>query len=172
MSNWDKYFMDMAVYVSTKSKDRSTKVGCVITTQDNCVVTTGYNGFPRGCLDEGKDVIFPGHIQGLEDAIALKKLKVEARHERPLKYKWTEHAERNAIYSVARNGGPALKGCKIYVPWFPCVDCSRAIIQAGISTLYAYEPDFNDPRWGEDFRISAEMLTEAGVLILYVPKEV
>ena len=179
MSNWDKYFMDMAVYVSTKSKDRSTKVGCVITTQDNCVVSTGYNGFPRGCVDEGKDIT-PGSVlsywnnsvEPLEDIIANRQMKVESRHERPLKYKWTEHAERNAIYSVARNGGPALKGCKIYVPWFPCVDCSRAIIQAGISTLYAYEPDFNDPRWGEDFRISAEMLTEAGVLILYVPKEV
>ncbi len=180
MSTWDKYFMDMAKHVSTKSKDRSTKVGCVITTQDNCVVSTGYNGFPRGCLDEGKDVheghIYPDHMhipgEPIPDAVARLQMKVEDRHERPLKYKWAEHAERNAIYSVARNGGPALKGCKIYVPWFPCVDCSRAIIQAGISALYAYEPDFNDPRWGEDFRISAEMLTEAGVHIVYVPKEV
>lgn len=149
----DAYFMDMAKQVATKSKDHSKQVGCVITTTDDVFVSAGFNRFPRGCCD---------NPAGAQDYF---KDQIKARFERPLKYKWTEHAERDAIYSVARNGGPALKGCKIYVPWFPCVDCARAIIEAGITTVVAYRPDFDDARWGEDFKISVEMFTEAGVHI-------
>ena len=184
-TSWDTYFMGLAKYVSTKSKDRSTKVGCVIVSQDHQVVSTGYNGFPRGCYDEGSTVTeqdawssycrqlrtnTPTTLEDLSDFLALNRLRVEDRHARPLKYKWTEHAERNAIYAAAEMGH-ATKDCRIYVPWFPCVDCARAIIQCGIREMVAFKPDFEDPRWGEDFRIAVEMLDEAGVAILYIPKE-
>jgi dCMP deaminase len=72
--SWDQYFMSMAYLVSMKSKDKSTKVGCVIVGPDNEVVSTGYNSFPRLLNDN-----------------------VAARSERPLKYMFIEHAERNAI---------------------------------------------------------------------------
>jgi dCMP deaminase len=104
----------------------------------------GFNGFPRGLNDEEAD-----------------------RHQRPAKYLWTEHAERNAIYTAARNG-VSLAGSRMYLPWFPCVDCARAIVQAGIVELIAMMPDLADPQWGEGFVVSTELLTEAGVTVRYV----
>lgn len=143
MADWDSYFMQMAELVASRSKDRSTKVGCVIVGPDNEVRSTGYNGFPRGVDDECAE-----------------------RHERPDKYRWTEHAERNAIYNAARVGIP-MKGCRIYLPWFPCMDCARAIVQAGITEMVCRAPDFDDVRWGADFRTAVVMLAEAGVQIRY-----
>jgi dCMP deaminase len=131
--------MQLARHVGQWSKDRSRKVGCVIVDSDNQVRALGYNGFPRN-IDE----------------------HAEERHERPSKYLWTEHAERNTIYSAARLGVP-LKGCRMYVPWFPCMDCARAIVQVGVTELIAFQPDFNDPRWGSDFRSAIELFQEAGV---------
>ncbi|TCU34119.1 deoxycytidylate deaminase [Rhizobium azibense] len=145
--SWDSYFIQMSKLVASKSKDRSTKVGCVIVGPDNEVRSTGFNGFPRGIDDE-----------------------VEARHERPAKYQWSEHAERNAIYNAAR-AGIATAGCRIFLQWFPCVDCARAIIQAGIHEVVALPVDLDNPRWAESFRISREMLDEAGVTLRYVAEE-
>jgi dCMP deaminase len=139
--DWDQRFIDLAEYVGQWSKDRSTKVGAIIVDDDNRIVTTGYNGFPTGCNDD-----------------------VEERHERPLKYAWTEHGERNAIYSAARR---ILEGCTMYLKWFPCSDCARGIVQSGIKKLVCCEPDFDTPKWGEDFKISLEILTEGGVEIHY-----
>src|SRR3954447_3751356 len=107
-ADWDGRFMQLATLIGGWSKDRSRKVGCVIVGAHNEVRSTGYNGFPRGVCDD-------------EDY----------RHDRPMKYRWTEHAERNAIYSAARIGVP-LEGCRMFLPWFPCMDCARAIVQAGI----------------------------------------
>jgi dCMP deaminase len=146
--SWDKFFMDMAKLVASKSKDRSRKVGCVIVGPDNEVRSVGYNGFPRGIADH-----------------------IEWRHERPAKYKWTEHAERNAIYNSAR-AGIRTDGCRIYLPWFPCMDCARAIIQAGITGMVCGEPDFDDPTWGRDFRSGVDMLREAHVGVRYYCDEV
>jgi deoxycytidylate deaminase len=52
----------------------------------------------------------------------------------------------------------------MFLPWYPCVDCARAIIQSGIRELVCYKPDFNDPKWGEDFKIAARMFSEAGIV--------
>lgn len=112
---WDVRFLQLAKQISTWSQDLHTQVGAVIVTPTSEVASTGYNGFPRGTRDE------------------------EQRYERPAKYLYTEHAERNAIYNAARNG-VALNGCTIYVETSepadmlgcPCIDCSRAIIQSGI----------------------------------------
>jgi dCMP deaminase len=141
MADWDRRFMDLARHIGNWSKDRSRRVGCVVVGRDNEVRALGFNGFPRGIDDY-----------------------VEDRHSRPAKYLWTEHAERNAIYTAARTG-VALQGCRMYLPWFPCMDCARAIVQAGISELVAIKPDPEDPKWGSDFIAAQELLDEAGVRI-------
>ncbi len=141
---WDSYFMDMAALVASRSKDRSTKVGCVIVGPDNEIRSTGYNGFPRYVNDD-----------------------VDERHERPAKYLWTEHAERNAIYNAARMGTP-LKGCKIYLSWFPCMDCARAIVQSGISEVLCIEPTLDNPKWRTDFINAITLFKEAGVSVFYI----
>lgn len=142
--SWDEYFMTLVRQVATRSKDRSTQVGCVIVGPDNEIRSTGYNGFPRGLRDDAPE-----------------------RHERPAKYLWTEHAERNAIYNAARCG-TALKGCRAYLAWFPCMDCARAIVQSGIAELIAHKPDEADPKWGAEFTAALTMFREAGVAVRYV----
>jgi dCMP deaminase len=144
MADWDHRFMDLARHDGNWSKDRSRRVGCVVVGFDNIILAIGYNGFPRGLNDENDE-----------------------RHQRPAKYLWTEHAERNAIYSAARMG-VSLAGSRMYLPWFPCVDCARAIVQTGIVELIAKVPDLADVKWGEDFAVSQEMLEEAKVTVRYL----
>ncbi len=140
---WDIRFLRLAKEVATWSKDRSTQVGAVIVGDDKTPGPYGFNGFPRA----------------IDDA-------VEDRHSRPLKYKWTEHAERNAIYNAARIG-MSLKGCTIYVTHLPCADCTRAIVQVGIKRVVVDAGSLSDAgfaeRWSEDERITKDMLDEAGV---------
>lgn len=143
MPNWDTRFMQLAQQIGEWSKDRSRRVGCVIVGPRNEIRTAGYNGFPRGAKDD-----------------------IASRHERPMKYKWTEHAERNAIYNAACIG-TALQGCRMYLPWFPCMDCARALVQVGIVELIALEPDVSDPQWGTDFMEVRHLLKEAGVHVRF-----
>jgi dCMP deaminase len=133
----------LAKQVGTKSVDRSRKVGVVIANRNREVVAVGFNAFPRGTRD------------------------VEARHVRPAKYLWTEHAERNAIYDAARRG-VGLDGCTMYLPWFPCMDCARAIVQSGIERLVALRPDLADRRWGEHFGAAIQLFRECGVGVDWV----
>jgi len=142
-ADWKKRMMDMAWHVSTWSKDDSTKVGCVITDEENTIKSLGYNGHPRGLNDE-----------------------VAERNARPLKYLYVVHAEINAIVNATRNG-VSLKNSTIYCTFFPCNECAKAIINSGIKKLISYEPDFLHSRWGESFRISHEMLEECGIEIIY-----
>ena len=137
MTDWVKRWFGIANEFASWSKDRSTKVGCVIVSDANQVLSGGYNGFPRGVVDD-----------------------VDARHERPAKYLWTEHAERNAIYAAARHG-VKLEGATLYIPWFPCADCARAIIQVGIRRVIAVNPVVN-AQWDAHFAVAWEMMTEAG----------
>jgi dCMP deaminase len=139
MADWDSRFMHLAEEIGSWSKDTSRKVGCVIVGPNNEIRSTGFNGFPRSVEDS-----------------------VEDRHLRPAKYKWTEHAERNAIYNAARVGIP-LDGCRMYLPWFPCMDCARAIVQAGIVELICEEPNLSDTQWGADFAEVPQLLKEGGV---------
>src|SRR5580704_10834190 len=114
-STWDERFMGLAHHIAHWSKESGRRVGAVVVGPDKEIRATGFNGFPRGVRDD-----------------------VPERHSRETgaKYLWSSHAERNAIYNAARIGVP-LKGCVMYVPWFPCVECAKAIIQAGISELVA-----------------------------------
>ncbi len=146
MADWDGRFMRLALHVAEWSKDRSTKVGAVIAGQENEVRSIGYNGFPRNINDDEP-----------------------SRHERPAKYSWTEHAERNAIYNAARIGVP-LEGCRIYLPWFPCIDCARAIVQSGLKELIAFKPDTDHPKWGEDFKLAISLFDESGVQVRFMEK--
>ena len=138
---WDLRMLALAEHVGGWSKDRSTRVGCVIADEDYVVLALGFNGFPRGA-DE----------------------RPEERHQRPAKYSWTEHAERNAIYNAARTGTP-LKGARLFVPWFPCMDCARAIVQTGIRDLVALAPDIEHTQWGEDFKRAIVLFRETGVSV-------
>jgi dCMP deaminase len=142
--DWDKKFVDMVELVSTWSKDPSTKVGAVIVDEQHNVRAVGYNGFPRN-VDDNK----------------------QERWERPIKYKFAEHAERNAIYSAARHG-TSIEGCVMYLGLFPCADCARAIIQVGIKTVVIDGRKYNSEdekfmHWAEDFVVAQTMFNEAQV---------
>jgi dCMP deaminase len=143
MQPGDKHFMDLARCVGDLSKDRSVKVGCVFVSADGEAKAAGYNRFPEGVNDA-----------------------MDARHERPEKYFWTEHAERNAIYNAAKLGR-SLEGCTVYLPWFPCMDCARAIVQVGAVELVAIRPDLSDPKWGADFQRVFVLLEEAGIRVRF-----
>jgi dCMP deaminase len=143
--SWDQYFMSMAYLVGMKSKDKSTKVGCVIVGPDNEVVSTGYNSFPRLLNDN-----------------------VPERHEKPLKYMFIAHAERNAISNASRIG-VSTKNCRIYLPWYPCVDCASILIQSGITEIILHS-EFpgnihNSDKWTDNMRVGQEMLKECGVTV-------
>lgn len=145
MNNFD--YMKLAVYISSNSRDRSTKVGAVIVKEDS-VISSGYNEFPRRIDDDRPE-----------------------RYERPQKYLFTEHAERNAIYNAARMG-ISLDGSSIYISTgFSCANCARAIIQSGIWRVYINGEDFllNGEkwvsRWKEEMDAGIAMMTESGVSI-------
>jgi dCMP deaminase len=89
---------------------------------------------------------------------------VEERHNRPEKYLWTEHAERNAIYNAVRRGVPLL-GSTIYTTLFPCCECARAIVQSGIAYVVSVEPDWTDDhrKATTRFDVSRQIFEEAGV---------
>ncbi len=144
--SWNKRWMDLAILISTWSKDRSRQTAAVIVDDRNILLSIGWNGFPRVVNDD-----------------------IDERHERPIKYKWTEHAERNAIYNAAAKGIPLLNSI-MHLAWYPCSDCARAIIQSGIKKIVCIEPDWDDQNWKEDFAISKEMLNEAFVCIEYNPE--
>jgi dCMP deaminase len=108
--NWDEYYLTMAYMVAMRSKDNSTWIGAVIVGPDGEIRSTGYNGFPRG-------------IEYTPD-----------RLERPAKYDYTEHGERNAIYNAAR-AGISTRGCTMYTHGIPCIDCARAVVQSGITRV-------------------------------------
>jgi len=140
--------MLLAHHLATWSIEKGRRVGAVIVGPDNEIRSTGFNGLPRGVRDD-----------------------LEERHSRitGAKYIWSCHAEQNAIFNAARVG-VALKGCTIYVPWFPCVECTKAIIQCGITELVAYAPDRPNSNWAEDFTISGQMLKEANIEVRLIPR--
>ena len=111
--SWDEYFMGVAQLSGMRSKDPNTQVGACIVSKENKILSMGYNGFPCGCSDEE----FPWAREG-EDL--------------DTKYVYVTHAELNAILNYR---GGSLDGTKLYVSLFPCNECAKAIIQAGIKTV-------------------------------------
>jgi dCMP deaminase len=154
--SWDKFFIEQAKLVSTKSKDPSTKVGAIIVGPDNEVRSQGFNGFPRGVDDDVE-------YEAIGSGIRL----VAERYDRPAKYLFTEHAERNAIYNAARVGIP-LKDCTLYLNFEPrscCCDCARAIIQSGIKQVVGPNIPFpsKGKDWEEHFKITEVMFYESDI---------
>ncbi|MBP5299101.1 MAG: dCMP deaminase family protein [Lachnospiraceae bacterium] len=116
--SWDEYFMGIAHLAGMRSKDPNTQVGACIVSDDNKILSMGYNGFPRGCSDDE----FPWEREG--DVLDTK-------------YAFVTHSELNAILNYR---GGTLEGSKLYVSLFPCNECAKAIIQAGIKTI-VYDSD-------------------------------
>ncbi len=121
--SWDEYFMGVAKLSSMRSKDPNTQVGACIVSQDNKILSMGYNGFPRGCSDD----VFPWAREG-DDELEIK-------------YSYVTHAELNAILNYR---GGNLEGAKIYVSQFPCNECAKAIIQSGIKTVVFEDDKYKD----------------------------
>ncbi len=139
---WDEYYLEICRMVGARSKDPNTKLGCIIVGPAREIRSTGYNSFPRGIRDD-----------------------VPERLVRPTKYLWIEHAERNAIFNAARCGTP-LEGCTLYVEIMPCMDCGRAIVQAGITSVVvssARMAQYSSTYYDEHFRLVETLFEEAGV---------
>jgi len=132
---WDRRFLEMAELVGSCSKDPSTQVGAVIVDKDRRIVSTGYNGFPKGIAD-----------------------RHDLLHDREKKYKLIIHGEMNAILFAGRS----LEGCTLYTtPFLPCATCSSFVIQSGITRVVSWHTD--NPRWGESIQLAKSMFAEAGV---------
>ena len=133
-------YLGLAIAASLFSKDQSTKVGALIVGPAGEVRGTGYNGAPRGSeADE------------------------DNRMQRPEKLFWVEHAERNSIYNAARCGTPT-DGCSMVVTHPPCMDCARAIVQAGIKEVIWNHPSPEfEARWVEHKDRVTWLFDECGV---------
>jgi len=133
---WDEYFMGVAVLAAKRSKDPNIQVGACIVDENNVIISTGYNGFPKGCSDDE----FPWNREG-----------------EITKYPFVVHAELNAILNAT---GKSLRGAKIYVALFPCNECAKAIIQSGIKeVVYLSDKYANTP----GTLASKRMMQAAGV---------
>ncbi len=135
---WDEYFMGIAMLSARRSKDPGTQVGACIVNSDNRIVSVGYNGMPHGCDDD----LYPWDREGgmLET-----------------KYAFVCHAELNAILNSAEGD---LRGCRVYTTLFPCNECTKAIIQKGISEVIYLCDKYSDT---DSVRASKRMLDSAGV---------
>ena len=138
--------LELAIVTARQSPSRPRKVGAVLVLADEATTLVACNDFPLGVRD------------------------VEARHAHPERLLWIEHAERNAIFAAARSG-LATAGATLITTFHPCADCARAIVQAGIATLYTLAPDFADPLWGAAFRCSHVILEEGGVRVVRLERD-
>ena len=134
--SWDEYFMGVAKLAARRSKDPSTQVGACIVSPEDIIISTGYNGMPKGCSDDE----FPWDREGAET-----------------KYPYVVHAELNAILNA---NGRDLRDSRVYVALFPCNECAKAIIQSGVKEV-VYLSDKYDGT--PENRASKRMLDAAGV---------
>ena len=136
--SWDDYFMGIALLAAMRSKDPNTQVGCCIVNDKKIILSTGYNGFPKGCSDDE----YPWDRDGSGN---------------DTKYPFVVHAELNAILNA---GGKSLDGATLYVDLFPCNECAKAIIQSGIAEVVYLSDKYADQ---ENTLASKKMLGSAGV---------
>lgn len=142
MTDWNDRFLKLAEHIANWSKDPSTKVGAVIVDDSRRIVSTGYNGFPRGVEDSD--------------------LRLQQRE---IKYEMIVHGEINAIVFANQN----LHGCTLYTwPFMPCSRCAGIVIQSGIKTVVTLLND--NPRWQESFRLTEKMFAEAGVELILLKR--
>lgn len=136
----DEAWMAHAQRAAGASDDPDKEVGCVIV-----------NPFMDTLVMDAANTM-PGGITVRAD-----------RQTKPEKFDWIEHAERNAIFRAAR-AGIRTAGMTMYLPWFPCHECARAIIQARIAELVCMRPDFSHHKWGRSHEIATEMLDECDMI--------
>ena len=144
--SWDEYFMGLAHLSALRSKDPSTQVGAAIVNQDNKIVGIGYNGLPLGFDDNDFSWQREGDFK-------------------ETKYAYVVHAELNAILNATQS----LKGCSIYVSLFPCNECAKAIVQAGIDQV-VYEDDKYSGTDGDV--VSKRIFESAGIALKKLDKPV
>ena len=146
--DWDEYFMAIAVLSSQRSKDPNTQVGACIVSNNNRILSIGYNGTPNGFEDK----YFPWERSGnfLET-----------------KYAFVCHAEMNAI-SNFKGDKKDLENAKLYVTLFPCNECAKLVIQNGIKEIVYLSDKYKDT----DGNIASKlMFDECGVRYSEFPKE-
>lgn len=141
--SWDEYFMTMTMLAAMRSRDTSTNIGAVLVGPNKELISTGYNSLIRGVNEQVKE-----------------------RHERPEKYLWFEHGERNAIYNAARIGISTL-GTTMYTNGTPCANCARAVVQAGIKEVVVHRAwnSANEDQWYDEAKRSVQMFQESGVIL-------
>ncbi|CFW93468.1 Deoxycytidylate deaminase [endosymbiont DhMRE of Dentiscutata heterogama] len=135
---WPEYFITIAQVCAMRSKDPNTQVGAVIVNQNKEIIATGYNGLPWGCNDDD----YPwenNHKNWLET-----------------KYPYVVHAEANAIIHAHQN----CQGFSLYTTLFPCCECAKLIIQAGIKHVF-YSNDKHNQK--EEVMAAKRMLKDVGV---------
>jgi dCMP deaminase len=138
INDWDKHFLEMARLVAERSKDPSTKVGAVIVDEHKRIVSTGYNGLPRGVDDSA-----------------------ERLENRETKYQIILHAEHNAVLFARRD----LSGCTVYTSGFsPCAHCASILIQVGIKRVVSPRATGEvAARWAKSLCLTNNLFREAGV---------
>lgn len=143
--SWDEYFMGVASLAALRSKDPNTQVGACIVSDDNKILSMGYNGLPVGCSDDE----FPWNR--------------ESDDPYDNKYFYTTHSELNAILNYR---GGSLEGAKIYVTLCPCNECAKAIIQCGIKKVI-----YGDDKYGDTSSVKASKRMMAAAGVEYIPYE-
>ena len=140
-------YLAIATAISAMSKDQSTQVGALVIGKGGEFIASGWNGAPRGCAADTSG---------------------DARRLRPEKYFWFSHAEANAIVNAARVGTP-LFGSTLVVTHFPCMDCARAIVQAGIVRVITpkIQGEFYE-RWFEHIDRAITLFAECDIEIEYI----
>ncbi len=136
--SWDEYFMGIALLSAGRSKDNNTQVGACIVSEDNKILSVGYNGMPTGCNDDEMPWAREGSFLDT-------------------KYPFVCHAELNAILN---SNQASLKGARLYVSLFPCNECAKAIIQSGIREIVYLEDKYADT---DGIRASKRMFELTGV---------
>jgi dCMP deaminase len=138
--SWRTHFLELAILISTRSKDPSTKVGALIVDSERRMLGSGYNGFPRFVNDD------PSRYA-----------------DRETKLRMVVHAEVNAILNATKS----VVGSTLISTRAPCTGCTGVIIQSGISEVICPDQAANS-RWADDWEIAKGMLEEAGVVKTYV----
>lgn len=141
LNKWDLRFFEMAVLVSSWSKDPGTRVGAALV-GDKRILATGYNGFPSGIEDNP-----------------------ERYADREVKLAYTVHAEVNALLNAAKNGAKT-EGSTLYATFHPCVNCAAAIIQGGIKRVVCPSVESAPERWRNSFGRARDLMLEAGIEIV------
>jgi dCMP deaminase len=125
--NWQEFFMGVALLSAQRSKDPSTQVGACLV-KDTKIISTGYNGFPTGCSDD----LLPW------------KRESENGNSLDTKYFYVVHAESNCILNARQD----IRGSTIYCTLFPCAECTKMIIQSGITKVVYMDDKYHDePSW-------------------------